>query len=306
MPDRREIEAEVGGRIAEARAQLAAAWEQVRHPRLKALSELSGRDVILYAGDANSAHPAAGIFNEDVEGFMAALRNLKGRKLDLILHSNGGDVDAAEQIGNYLRAKYAHIRAIVPQNAMSAATMLACACDEIVMGKHSAIGPVDPQILIPASGGGGYIRVPALRVLEEFDQARLAAKNDPESVGFWISRMDYPPGTLSRCQNAIDLSINRVEEWLKERMLQAAPRRAEKAAQWLAVSQKDHGRPLNYNAARKAGLIVTALEKDQKLQDAALAVFHATTISLKGARELKIIENQLGMGFRLRARNADA
>ena len=77
---------------------------------------------------------------------MTAMHGQSKDQLDLIIHSPGGHVEAVEQIINYLRSKYSHIRAIVPQSAMSAATMLACACDEIVMGKHSAIGPIDPQM----------------------------------------------------------------------------------------------------------------------------------------------------------------
>src|SRR5690349_23814561 len=38
------------------------------------------------------------------------------------------------------------VRAFVPQIAMSAGTMIACSCKEIFMGKHSNLGPVDPQI----------------------------------------------------------------------------------------------------------------------------------------------------------------
>ena len=37
------------------------------------------------------------------------------------------------------------IRAIVPQLALSAGTMVALACKEIIMGKHSSLGPIDPQ-----------------------------------------------------------------------------------------------------------------------------------------------------------------
>ena len=91
---------------------------------------------------------------EDIQGFMSALHGLGGSRLDLILHSPGGSPEAAEQIVTYLRSKYDHIRAIIPPNAMSAATMIACGlgCDEIVMGKHSALGPIDPQVTLGTRG----------------------------------------------------------------------------------------------------------------------------------------------------------
>ncbi len=74
--------------------------------------------------------------------------------LDLILHTPGGDVAATESIIDYLNNIFdGNIRAIIPQLAMSGGTMIACSCKEIVMGKQSSGGPVDPQInSVPAHG----------------------------------------------------------------------------------------------------------------------------------------------------------
>ena len=68
------------------------------------------------------------------------MNGLRNDKLDLIIHSPGGSVEAAEQIVNYLRAKYAHIRAIIPHSAMSAATMIACAAyPQFIKGDFSGL-----------------------------------------------------------------------------------------------------------------------------------------------------------------------
>jgi ClpP class serine protease len=77
--------------------------------------------------------------------FIHGLDRTKG--LDLILHTPGGDVAATESIIEYLRQMFGNnVRAIVPQMAMSAGTMIACSCKSIVMGKQSNIGPIDPQL----------------------------------------------------------------------------------------------------------------------------------------------------------------
>lgn len=55
----------------------------------------------------------------------------------MIIHSPGGSAEATEALVKYLRAKFQHIRVIIPYGAMSAPTMLACPADIIVMGKHS-------------------------------------------------------------------------------------------------------------------------------------------------------------------------
>jgi ClpP class serine protease len=95
------------------------------------------------------------INDEDKNGFMMAIHHLdRSKGLDLLLHTPGGDLAATESLVDFLRRMFGtDIRAIVPQIAMSAGTMLACSCREIVMSKHSSIGPIDPHLRgIPAVG----------------------------------------------------------------------------------------------------------------------------------------------------------
>jgi ClpP class serine protease len=146
MPTRDHIQAEI-------HRLKGAGQDDIRHKYLGKLNKRTGRDTVIYFSSYGIQRPfpvpatALSVSQDDIQGFMASLHKLKGDDLDLILHSPGGSLEAADQIVQYLRAKYKNIRAIVPQNAMSAATMIACACDEIVLGKHSAIGPIDPQML---------------------------------------------------------------------------------------------------------------------------------------------------------------
>ena len=104
---------------------------------------------------------------------------MKGPELDLFVHSPGGSAEAAARIVGYLRSKYTHIRVIVPLAAMSAATMVALASNEIVMGKHSQLGPIHPQLVTPT----GY--APARAVIEQFNQAKKEIAANPSVVGAW-------------------------------------------------------------------------------------------------------------------------
>ena len=72
---------------------------------------------------------------------------LEGDKLGLILRSPGGSPEAPEAIVLCMRSRFSDVRVVVPQLAMSAATMIACAADEVVFGKHSFLGPTDPPRL---------------------------------------------------------------------------------------------------------------------------------------------------------------
>lgn len=118
----------------------------------------------------------------NIQAFMEVTHGLEGNELDLILHSPGGSPESAEAIVSYLRSRFSYIRVIVPQLAMSAATMIACAADEIVLGEHSFLGPTDPQILLPTSLG--VRAVPAQVVLDQFDRAQRECADGRES-GIW-------------------------------------------------------------------------------------------------------------------------
>jgi hypothetical protein len=235
---------------------------------------------------------------------MEVVHGLDGRRgLDLVLHSPGGSPDAAEALVHYLRSKFDDIRVIVPQAAMSAATMLACAANRIVMGKHSSLGPIDPQFLLPMQNGMTMAH-PAQAILDQFDLAKEECK-DPALLGAWIPILpQYGPALLIQCYNALDLAEGLVAEWLRTWMLaplgkRKARRNAQEIATWLSdhTAFKSHGRPIHRDRAREKGLVVDDLEQDQVLQDLALTVFHATTHTFSATAAAKIVENHIGRAF---------
>lgn len=135
----------------------------IRRKYLKQVADITGRPTVLYAtrwtvtGSAFHVPPdLLSIVNEDVHGFMETLHGLQGDELNIILHSPGGSPSPAAAIVNYIRAKFQNVVVFVPHMAMSAATMIACSADRIVMGRHSSIGPVDPQFLIQSPVGRSH------------------------------------------------------------------------------------------------------------------------------------------------------
>jgi ClpP class serine protease len=84
---------------------------------------------------------------EDSEAVLRAIRlTPPDQPIDLILHTPGGLVLAAEQIALALLERTAKVTVFVPHYAMSGGTLLALTADEIVMDPHAVLGPVDPQI----------------------------------------------------------------------------------------------------------------------------------------------------------------
>ena len=270
-------------------------FDVVRRERLKALSILSRRNVIIYYSGwlQKPKLPGTQVTDADKNGFMTVIHGLdRTRGLDLILHTPGGETAATEALVVYLRAMFGHdIRAIVPELAMSAGTMMACACKEIVMGKHSSLGPIDPQF-------GG---IAAHGVIEEFNRAHAEIKADQSRAFVWqLIIAKYSPTLIGECEKAIQWSNEMAREWLVSGMLSGDDDRDAKAQRIVSelgdhAVTKSHARHLAAGRCREMGLKVTMLEDDQTLQDAVLSVHHACILTLAGTGAFKIIENHEGV-----------
>lgn len=280
--------------------------DELRRKYLFKLSEHTDRDTILYATNwsqsgAQIPSDMLSIGPEDIEGFMEVIHGMKRKKLDLIIHSPGGSAESAEAIVKYMRTKYDNVRVIVPQAAMSAATMLACSADSIVMGKHSSLGPIDPQMMILTSNG--VKAVPADAIIEQFEYAEEHIEKIPSSVQTWFPLLSqYYPGLLMQCLNAKSLAEELVSNWLTKYMMHGredADPISCRIAQYLSNHEnfKTHGRFIDRVQARELGLTIENLEDDQEFQDLVLSVFHATTLTFGTGRSAKIIENHEGKAF---------
>jgi ClpP class serine protease len=99
----------------------------------------------------------------DIEASEAVLRAIRltppEQPIDLILHTPGGLVLAAEQIANALLDHKGKVTVFVPHYAMSGGTLISLAANEIVMDPNAVLGPVDPQI-------GGMPAASIVKVLE--------------------------------------------------------------------------------------------------------------------------------------------
>ncbi len=237
------------------------------------------------------------INDEDKNGLMMAVHGLETKYgLDLILHTPGGNMAATESIVSYLKQKFGNdIRAIVPQIAMSGGTMIACSCKEIIMGRQSNLGPVDPQLA----------GVPAAGVIQEFKRAHAEIKADPTRVQVWQFILNkYPPSFLGQCENAFDRAANFVQKGLESNMFsdlsklrrQALAKKVVKALTDFS-GNKGHDRHIEFDELEKMGLKVRRLEDSQTYQELVLSVHHCYMHSLMNTNAFKIIENHTGVAF---------
>ena len=124
--------------------QINAPLDKVRREYLKKLHAKTGRNVVTYYSGWLQRPPntsGLSVCDADMNSFMSVFHKLDKKKgLDLILHTPGGEVPATEAIVSYFHSMFgADIRCFVPQLAMSAGTMIACGCKEIIMGKQYKI-----------------------------------------------------------------------------------------------------------------------------------------------------------------------
>jgi ATP-dependent protease ClpP protease subunit len=269
----------------------------IRRKYLKKLSDVTQRNTIIYYSGwlQKQGRVPFGISDHDKNGFMTTIHGLdRSKGLDLILHTPGGEAAATESLVDYLRNMFGtNIRAIIPQVALSAGTMLACSCMSILMGKQSSLGPIDPQL-------GGLA---AHGVIEEFKYAQREIMSDQRNIPLWQPIIaKYIPTLIGECEKAIKWSNEMVKEWLVTGMLKDDPQasdRADKIIRELGdhALTKSHARHLSAAKCKDIGLKVEMMEDNRDLQDSILTVHHACIHTLSATAAFKIIENQNGTAF---------
>jgi hypothetical protein len=125
----------------------------------------------------------AQVNRDDVIGFVDLLHNIPANTpIDLLLHTPGGDVDAAEKMIKLVRKRVGDdecLRVIIPDFAKSAGTMMALGANRIVMSDSSELGPIDPQVSLQDTSGQ-TINHSVLNYLRAFVEARSDLKEHPD------------------------------------------------------------------------------------------------------------------------------
>jgi ClpP class serine protease len=172
---------------------------------------------------------------QDSEQILRAIK-LTGDEvpIDLVLHTPGGLVLAAEQIAYALCRHPAKVTVFIPHYAMSGGTMIAMAADEIVMDENAVIGPVDPQLG----------QMPAASILSVLDKKDFNEIDDQTLIQADIARkaIDQVQSTLVRIVTA----RGRMDE-----------KQAEDLAKTLSSGRWTHDYPITVDEARGLGLPVS-------------------------------------------------
>ena len=214
-------------RLAAARAAALADFQQQRRSRVIAMIHRQ-ETVSLFGVPVSSS-----IDIEDSEAILRAIRATPPEQpIDLILHTPGGLVLAAEQIAHALIQRKGKVTVFVPHYAMSGGTLLALTADEVVMDPNAVLGPVDPQI-------GD---MPAASIVKLLDLKPRAQISDEMLI-------------------LADVAIkarNQVASFVAEVMLKHQPKdRAIALAEALSEGRWTHDFPITVEAAKALGLPVS-------------------------------------------------
>ena len=139
--------------------------------------------------------------------------------IDVIVDSPGGDADAAYHIAKMIHASFTGtITYIVPRFAKSAATLMVCGGNKIVMGETSELGPLDPQI---QQDDGNYISAKAVQSTLDLIKEHLRRKDKTglELATILASRIN--PLTLGQYQSTLKIAQEYQKELLLLRMFRS-------------------------------------------------------------------------------------
>lgn len=276
--------------------------DAIRHRYLRTLHSYTQRNVITYysAFIQKPGLEGTGIDENDKNAFMQAVYGLdKSLGLDLVLHTPGGEMATTESLVTYLHSIFGNdIRVIVPQISMSAGTMIALASKEIIMGKQSNLGPIDPQF-------GG---LSCAGIIEEFEAAIEQVRDDPSTAAIWGQIIGkYHPTFIGDCKKAISWSESMVRSWLCENMFndkEDKDSRASKILETLSSHNKtySHSRHIHSEELKSLGLKIVDLEdmdnreidNCKDFQDCVLTLHHTYMHTFSTSNAIKIVENHNG------------
>jgi ClpP class serine protease len=172
---------------------------------------------------------------EDSEQIMRAIRLTPDEMpIDLVLHTPGGLVLAAEQIAFALQRRKGPVTVMVPHYAMSGGTLIAIAADQLTLDPNAVLGPVDPQL------GGVQSSYPAASIVKALQQPNPNRDDSTLILG------DVAEKALRQVRAT-------VFDLLRDRKTEAD---AGRIADALSLGQWTHDYPLDVAELRRLGLEV--------------------------------------------------
>lgn len=209
--------------------------------------------------------PNVNISNQLVDDVFDELRsrNYKKGRLDVIVDSGGGDIHPAHNLALLFRRwGVEQLEFIVPRWAKSAATLLVCGGDKILMSPVAELGPLDPQITAMNILENRIEKFSPLNIDATLELLRDEFENGNEDLAkTLVERLQFPL-TLGSYKSSMKISIDYIKMLISSRMYKGDEERAEKIGKKLSHGYVDHGYCIDVGEAQKIGLNVVELDGD--------------------------------------------
>jgi len=258
-----------------------------RQEAIRGIEATTGRNLICYVGGSHTS-----IHRDDVLGFADMLHNCPPNgDLDLLLHTGGGDVDAAEKLITIVRSTVGtgSLRIIVPDYAKSAGTLMALGGDSIVMSDTSELGPIDPQIVL-ADSNGNRIAHSAQDYIEAYRTHKEALDNDPNNITSRVMLSKLDPATVKMLEKVMNRSEKFAGDMLHQHMFKEPG-----SGNWsLAASElintakwHSHGQMISWETASSIiGLVVDYRPPDDPVWDSIWRLYCLQRLEIEDNQKL--------------------
>lgn len=201
------------------------------------IEELTGRELIVYYAQLNEP-----INSTDPDDLSEIIEGIRTDKVDFLIQTPGGAVDAVEKLVSLLRARIGTYRVIVPSWAKSGGTVIAMSASEILLGVNSELGPIDPQMFLPDLGP-----MPCEFVAK--DPAKDQVLRDYADAA--VKRMRNLARKILRGGMLKDLAEDRFEEVLKKVSS--------------STEYGSHGAVIDFSEAQELGLAAEWMPPEERL-----------------------------------------
>lgn len=240
------------------------------------VESLLDADVIAYHGEI--VNGVEDRIKDIVEELKKDIGN-KHEKLYILLTTPGGSVNPVKRMVTVFRHFYQEVYFIVPDYAYSAGTILCMSGDGIYMNYYSALGPIDPQV----QNKDGKL-VAALGYLDKVNEMIEKSRNGTLTQAEFLILKDFDLAELRAYEQAKELAIDLVQEWLVEYKFKdwtchangEAVTREDKKERAIEIAKmlsdnnrwKSHGRPITIKELRKMKLKIDDYGDNKTLADA--------------------------------------
>lgn len=220
----------------------------------------------MYYCDVNGS-----IFKPDIEGLFTLLASrLKNKveKLDVLLHTRGGDPNTSYLLIQTIRKFTKRVNFLIPQHAYSGGTLMCLGADEIFMGPYASLGPIDLQMF------GG--KLPVLSIDKYIEFVKHAKETitgcDPGCPKFESTIADalllqltneIPPTKIGELFRLRKLSEYYAKILLSDYMFKYddyRKKRVDRIVKRLNSEYPDHSFDIDYCIAKGLGLRVNLME----------------------------------------------